>query len=49
MGWDFDNVWDIDEGVGTPYFRYALPEPLGLFAMLLLMLGIKRKKYTNLR
>ena len=49
VGWDFDNVWDIDEGVGTPYFRYDLPEPLGLFAMLLLMLGIKRKKYTNLR
>ena len=48
-GWDFENVWDIEEGVGTPYFRYALPEPLGLFAMLLLMLGIKRKKYTNLR
>ncbi|MBO7447529.1 hypothetical protein J6U78_04280 [bacterium] len=44
VGWDFENVWDIDEGVGTPYFRYALPEPMGLFALLMLMFGIKRKQ-----
>ena len=36
VGWDFDEIWDIDEGVGTPYFRYAVPEPIGAFVFLLL-------------
>jgi hypothetical protein len=44
VGWDFDEIWDIDEGVGTPYFRYALPEPVGMFAMLLLALMAVRKR-----
>jgi len=44
VGWDFENVWDIEEGVGTPYFRYALPEPVGMFALLLLALMAVRKR-----
>jgi hypothetical protein len=44
VGWDFDEIWDIDEGVGTPYFRYALPEPVGMFALLLLALLAMRKR-----
>lgn len=43
-GWDFDEIWDIDEGVGTPYFRYALPEPVEIFALLLLALLAMRKR-----
>jgi hypothetical protein len=43
-GWDFENVWDIEEGVGTPYFRYALPEPIGMFTLLLLALMAVRKR-----
>ncbi len=42
-GWDFENVWDIEEGVGTPYFRYALPEPAGMLALFLIALfGIRK-------
>lgn len=44
VGWDFDEIWDIDEGVGTPYFRYAVPEPVGMFALLLLALMAVRKR-----
>ena len=44
VGWDFENVWDIEEGVGTPYFRYALPEPIAMFALLLLALMAVRKR-----
>ena len=44
VGWDFDEIWDIDEGVGTPYFRYALPEPVGMLALLLLALAAVRKR-----
>lgn len=43
-GWDFDEIWDIDEGVGTPYFRYAVPEPVGMLALLLLALMAVRKR-----
>ena len=44
-GWDFENIWGIEEGVGTPYFKYTLPEPAGLFALLsLLLLGLRRQK-----
>ena len=44
VGWDFDEIWDIDEGVGTPYFRYALPEPVGMFALFLFALMAVRKR-----
>lgn len=44
VGWDFDEIWDIDEGVGTPYFRYALPEPVGMFALLLLAFMAMKKR-----
>ena len=43
-GWDFDEIWDIDDGVGTPYFRYAVPEPVGMLALLLLALAAVRKR-----
>ena len=43
-GWDFDEIWDIDEGVGTPYFRYAVPEPIGLAALLALALLLGKKR-----
>ena len=36
--WDFENVWDIDEGEGMPYLRCEIPEPLGMFALILLFL-----------
>lgn len=38
-GWDFDNVWDIDEGVSFPYLKNELPEPfsVGAFALALLI------------
>lgn len=43
-GWDFENIWGIEEGVGTPYFQYALPEPIGFLALLgLALLGMKRR------
>ena len=44
VGWDFDEIWDIDEGVGTPYFRYAVPEPVGMLALILLTLAAVRKR-----
>ena len=44
VGWDFDEIWDIEEGVGTPYFRYAVPEPVGMLALLLLALAAMRKR-----
>ena len=34
--WDFENVWDIDEGEGMPYLRCEIPEPMGLMILLLL-------------
>ena len=34
--WDFENVWDIDEGETMPYLKNELPEPCGLFVLLLL-------------
>ena len=43
-GWDFDEIWDIDEGVGTPYFRYAVPEPVGMLALLLLAFMAMKKR-----
>ena len=36
--WDFENVWDIDEDEGMPYLRCEVPEPLGMFALILLLL-----------
>ena len=44
VGWDFDEIWDIDEGVGTPYFRYAVPESVGMLALFLLALVAGRKR-----
>ncbi|MBR5902010.1 hypothetical protein IKZ40_06635 [bacterium] len=44
VGWDFDEIWDIDEGVGTPYFRYVVPEPVGMLALFLLALVAVRKR-----
>ena len=43
--WDFENVWDIDEGESMPYLISELPEPCGLFALLLLPLFLRRNKY----
>jgi hypothetical protein len=40
--WDFENVWDIDEGEGTPYLRCELPEPCGMLVLLLLPLLLRR-------
>ena len=34
--WDFENIWDIDEGEGMPYLRCEIPEPMGLMILLLL-------------
>ncbi|MBR6461700.1 hypothetical protein IKS73_00995 [bacterium] len=34
--WDFENVWDIDEGEGMPFLRCEIPEPMGLMILLLL-------------
>ena len=42
--WDFENVWDIDEGETMPYFISELPEPCGLFALLLLPLLLRRNR-----
>ena len=42
--WDFENVWDIDEGETMPYLISELPEPCGLFVMLLLPLFLRRNK-----
>ena len=36
--WDFENVWDINEGESMPYLTSALPEPFGMFALILLLL-----------
>ena len=36
--WDFENIWDIDEDEGMPYLRCEVPEPLGMFALILLLL-----------
>lgn len=36
--WDFENVWDIDEGEGMPFLRCEIPEPYVLFVVLLLAL-----------
>ena len=44
VDWDFDEIWDIEEGVGTPYFRYALPEPTGMFILFLMPLLFFRKR-----
>ncbi|MBR5624216.1 hypothetical protein IKW72_04340 [bacterium] len=46
VGWDFDEIWDIEEGVGTPYFRYAVPEPVGTF-LLLLLPWLLVKRHSN--
>ena len=40
--WDFENVWDIDEDEGMPYLRCEVPEPFGMFALLLLLLLRRR-------
>ncbi|MBQ7555703.1 hypothetical protein IJS98_04535 [bacterium] len=42
--WDFENVWDIDEGETMPYLVYTLPEPCGVVALLLLTLLLTRRK-----
>lgn len=42
--WDFENVWDIDEGESMPYLISELPEPCGLFALLLLPLLLRRNR-----
>ena len=42
--WDFENVWDIDEGETMPYLVYTLPEPCGVAALLLLILVLTRRK-----
>ncbi|MBR5902330.1 hypothetical protein IKZ40_08315 [bacterium] len=36
--WDFENVWDIDEGEGMPFLRCEIPEPYVLFIVLLFAL-----------
>ena len=36
--WDFENVWDIDEGESMPYLRRELPEPCVALVWLLLFL-----------
>ncbi|MBP5626655.1 hypothetical protein J6X96_00595 [bacterium] len=36
--WDFENVWDIDEGKTMPYFISELPEPTGMAIMFLMLL-----------
>lgn len=38
VGWDFDEVWDMDDGEDFPYLRWEVPEPtsvLALFALLI--------------
>lgn len=42
--WDFENVWDIDEGETMPYLVYTLPEPCSVAALLLLILVLTRRK-----
>ena len=42
--WDFENVWDIDEGETMPYFISELPEPCGMLVLLLLPLFLRRNK-----
>ena len=44
--WDFEDVWDIDEGEGTPYLRCELPEPRLIIALLLLSF-LKNKSTIN--
>lgn len=36
--WDFESIWDIDEGEGTPYLRCELPEPSVVLVWFLLFL-----------
>ncbi|MBQ7555968.1 hypothetical protein IJS98_05910 [bacterium] len=36
--YDFENVWDIDEGEGMPFLRCEIPEPHWFAVMLLLFL-----------
>lgn len=48
--WDFENLWDIDEGEGTPYLKSEIPEPSGTYIMFLLILlknwRVKQQKQT---
>ena len=45
-GWDFDNVWYIDEGESLPTLQWEVPEP-GLISLLLslLFLALVRKRF----
>ncbi|MBO7446713.1 hypothetical protein J6U78_00090 [bacterium] len=45
--WDFENVWDIDEDEGMPYLRCEVPEPFGMFALLLLPLLRRRANFCS--
>lgn len=28
IGWDFDTIWNINDGEGYPYFQWEVPEPM---------------------
>ena len=44
-GWDFDKIWNINDGFGYPYFQWEIPEPMLAFAALpfLLMIAYVRR------
>lgn len=33
-GWDFDKIWNINDGFGYPYFEWEIPEPMFAFTVL---------------
>ena len=44
-GWDFDNVWDIEEGESLPTLQWEAPEPGIAFLLLsMLLVPLARKK-----
>ena len=44
-GWDFDNVWDIEEGESLPTLQWEAPEPgLAFLLLSMLVVPLARKK-----
>ena len=44
-GWDFDNVWDIEEGESLPTLQWEAPEPgLAFLLLSMLLVSLARKK-----